>query len=137
MGRTFQEKSQWVTFAALLVSFGWYFTVMLPGAPADIGPPAIARFIAAVALLTVLQVFGQVSIALLDRRADADERDRLIALRGVRNGAYVLATGVFCALCVGVFVPGNFAFTHVLLGAWVLAQLVETGSQLWLYRREG
>jgi hypothetical protein len=34
-------------------------------------------------------------------------------------------------------VPGNFAFTHVLLGAWVLAQLVETGSQLWLYRREG
>lgn len=137
MNRSFQEKSQWVTLVALLLSFGWYFTVSLPGAPADIGPPTVARFLASVALLTVLQVFGHVSIALLDRRADADERDRLIALRGVRNGAYVLSTGVFCALCVGVLVPGNFAFVHVLLGAWVLAQLVETGSQLWLYRREG
>lgn len=137
MNRSFQEKSQLVTFAALLISFGGYFIVTLPGAPADIGPPTIALFVAAVTLLTVLQVFGQVTLALLDRRADADERDRLIALRGVRNGAYVLSTGVFGALCVGVFVPGNFAFTHVLLGAWVLAQLVETGSQLWLYRREG
>lgn len=137
MNRSFQEKSQWVTLVALLVSFGWYFAVTLPGAPVDISPPTMALFVAAVALLTVLQVFGQVTIALLDRRADVDERDRLFALRGVRNGAYVLSTGVFGALCVGVFVPGNFAFTHVLLGSWVLAQLVETASQLWLYRREG
>ena len=32
-------------------------------------------------------------------------------------------------------IKGNFVFTHVLLGFWVLAQLVEIASQLVLYRR--
>lgn len=136
MSRSFAEKSQWVTLVAVLVSFTSYFAVSLPGAPADIGPQTVVRFMAVVLLLVLLQVAGQVAIALRDRRTDTDERDRHIALRGVRNGAYVLSTGVFCALCVGVFVPGNFAFTHVLLGAWVLAQLVESGSCLWMYRKE-
>ncbi len=30
---------------------------------------------------------------------------------------------------------GSFVFTHLLLGFWVLAQLVEIASQLVLYRR--
>lgn len=136
MTRSFQEKSQWVTLIAVLVSFGLYFSATLPGAPADIRPQTVVRFAFVVVLLVVFQVVGQVAIALRDRRTDTDERDRLIALRGVRNGAYVLSTGVFGALCVGVFVPGNFAFTHTLLGAWVAAQLVETGSTLWMYRKE-
>ena len=71
----------------------------------------------------------------LSGRYHEDERDELIALKGSRNGAYVLAAGVFFALCAAVFIPGNFAFTHLLLGFWVLAQLVEIGSQLVMYRR--
>lgn len=59
----------------------------------------------------------------------------MIALKGTRNGSFVLATGVFVALCAAVFTNGNFVFTHVLLGFWVLAQLVEIASQLHLYRR--
>jgi hypothetical protein len=47
----------------------------------------------------------------------------------------VLATGVFLALCAAMVTQGNFVFTHLLLGFWVLAQLVEIGSQLYLYRR--
>lgn len=136
MSRSFQEKSQWVTFIAVLVTFGFYFAVSLPGATVDIRPHQVFRFTGFVVILAVFQVVGQVAIALHDRRTQTDERDGLIALRSVRNGAYVLSTGVFGALCVGVFVPGNFAFTHALLGAWVVAQLVETGSQLWLYRKE-
>jgi hypothetical protein len=59
----------------------------------------------------------------------------LIELYGTRNGAYVLAAGAFFALCTALFTQGNFVFMHVLLGFWVLAQLVEIGSQLLLYRR--
>ncbi|MBK8164995.1 MAG: hypothetical protein IPK64_03410 [bacterium] len=88
MSRSFQEKSSWVTFVAVVVAFGFYFAVSLPGATVDIRPHQVFRFAG------------------------------------------------FVVICIGVFVPGNFAFTHALLGAWVLAQLVETGSQLWLYRRE-
>jgi hypothetical protein len=98
-------------------------------------PQQVALFIAAIVLLVVMQVAGLIVIAIIDRRPGADERSRLIGLKGTRNGAYVLATGVFGALCAGLLTEGNFIFTHVLLGSWVLAQLVETGSQLWLYRR--
>ena len=48
----------------------------------------------------------------------------------------MLATGVFFALCAALLTQGNFVFTHVLLAFWVLAQLMQIGSQLFLYRRE-
>jgi hypothetical protein len=89
----------------------------------------------AVILLVVTQVAGHLVIAILDRRCRTDERDRLIALKGTRNGAFVLATGVFLALCAAVLTKGNFVFTHLLLAFWVLAQLAEIGSQLYLYRK--
>ena len=56
-------------------------------------------------------------------------------MKGTRNAAYVLASGTFFALCAALLTKGNFVFTHVLLGFWVLAQLVEIGSQLVLHRR--
>ena len=44
---------------------------------------------------------------------------------------------VLVALCVSLVAEGNFLFTHVLLAFWVLAELVDIGSQLVLYRRWG
>jgi hypothetical protein len=89
----------------------------------------------AVVLLVVLQIAGHIVMTIVDRRTETDERDRLIALKGTRNAAYVLATGVFLSLNAAVLTQGNFVFTHVLLASWVLAQLTETGSQLAMYRR--
>jgi hypothetical protein len=86
-------------------------------------------------MLVVAQVVGHALIAVAGRRTETDERDRLIELKGTRNAAYVLATGIFLALCAALLTRGNFVFTHVLLGFWVLAQLVEIGSQLVLHRR--
>ena len=86
-------------------------------------------------MLVIMQIVGHIVIAIVDRRTETDERDRLIELKGTRNAAYVLATGVFLALCTALLTEGNFVFTHVLLGFWVLAQMMEIGSQLFLYRR--
>ncbi len=140
MNLSFQEKSLWLMFVSLLVTFGLYFAVVVaPVLPVDpssnVLPPQIALFVVAVVVLVIAQVVGHVVIAIVDQRTDTDERDRLIALKGTRNAAYVLATGVFCALCAALVTRGNFVFTHLLLAFWVLAQLVETGSQLALYRR--
>ena len=135
MNLSFQEKSLWLVFLSLLAFFGFYFARALPGAGRDVLPGQVALFVGATVALVVAQVVGHLVIAIMDRRTDADERDGRIALKGIRNGAYVLATGVFLALCAGLVTEGNFVFTHVLLGMWVLAQLVQTGSQLWLYRR--
>ena len=135
MDLSFHEKSLWVTFVGLLAAFGWYFGRVLPAASVDVMPPQVGTFVMAVVLLVMTQVAGHTVIAIVDRRPETDERERLIQLRGTRNGAYVLAAGVFLSLCTAVLTEGNFRFAHVLLGSWVMAQLVETGSQLVLHRR--
>ena len=95
----------------------------------------MATFALAVVILAIVAVVGHIVIAIVDRRTATDERDRLIELKGKRNASYVLVTGVFLALCIPLLTTGSFLLTHVLLGFWVLAQLVEIGSQLFLLRR--
>ena len=100
-------------------------------------PPVVVLFHVAVAVLVAFAVVGHVIIALLDRRTAEDERDRLIALKGARIGSFVLAVGVFFALWLAVASTGNFWFTQVLLGFWVLAQLSDYSVQLKLQRQGG
>jgi cytochrome b subunit of formate dehydrogenase len=135
MSISFQEKSRWVLLIGMLVVFGGYFAQVLPAAPKNVQPEQIALFVAAVVALVVIQIFGQVLIVVIDRRSEMDERDRLIALKGTRNGSYVLAVGVFFALCAALLTEGNFIFIHVLFGFWVVAELVDIASSLVMYRR--
>jgi len=132
---SFQEKSLWLMFVGLVAGFGFYFATVLPMATVDVMPQQMVLFVLAVVALVLMQIVGHVLIAIIDRRTGTDERDRLIALKGTRIAAYVLATGVFLALCAALLTRGNFIFTHVLLAFWVLAQLTEIGAQLVMYRR--
>jgi len=136
VGLSFQEKSLWLMLVISLVGCSaLYGAAVVPGYGPDVQPHQVVFFALVVALLVVLQVVGHAVIAIVDRRPGTDERDRLIGLLGTRNAAYVLATGVFASLWTALVTDGNFVVVHVLLGSWVLAQLVEIGSQLWLYRR--
>jgi len=135
MNLSFHEKSLWLMFVSLVAGFGWYFATALPAAGTNVMPHQVVLFGLAVAALVVMQIAGHLVIAIVDRRTQSDERDRLIELKGSRNASYVLASGVFAALCAALVTEGNFVFMHVLLGFWVLAQLVEIGSQLLLHRR--
>lgn len=137
---TFQEKSLWVTFVGLLSAFAAYFSLayasILPTSAAkDLLPHQAALFMVTTLLLVIVLVAGHVAIAVIDRHSQTDERDRRIALKGGRNGSYVLACGVFLSLCTALLTEGNAIMAHVLLGFWVLAQAVEIVSQLILYRR--
>jgi len=135
MSVSFQEKGLWLMFIGLIGGFGFYLVTVLPTNTVNLMPYHVLFFVLTVVMLVLAQVVGHIIIASFDRYTKTDERDRLIELKGTRNGAYVLATGVFLALCTALLTQGNFIFTHVLLGFWVLAQLVEIGSQLFLYRR--
>jgi cytochrome b subunit of formate dehydrogenase len=135
MGLSFQEKSLWLQFVSLIAVFGLYFSTVLPTDTMIVLPHQVGLFVGMVVLLVILMVTGHILIAIIDRRTGTDERDQLFELKGERNSSYVLATGVFLSLCAAVFVEGNFVFTHLLLGFWVLAQLIEIGSQLYFYRR--
>ena len=137
MGLSFQEKSLWLIFVSLVGCFGFYFAVVLPPDPDAnfVRPDQVVLFAVAVGFLVIVQIVGHAVIAILDRRATTDERDRLIGLKGSRNAGFVLATGVACSLWLAVITTGNFLFTHVLLAFWVLAELVGIATQLYLHRR--
>jgi hypothetical protein len=135
MDRSFQEKSLWLMLVSLILVFGVYFASVLPARSGDVLPHQVVLFVSLIVLLVVFQIIGHVVLAVVDRRHGTDERDRIIELKGTRNGSYMLAAGVCASICLALLTEGNFLFTHVLLAFWVLAQLVEIGSQLALYRR--
>ena len=84
MDLSFREKSLWLMFATLIASFGFYFLTVLPPSAADVVPQQVVLFVVAVVLLVIMQVVGHILIAVVDRRADTDERDRLSSLSGNR-----------------------------------------------------
>jgi len=135
MGLSFQEKSLWLMFVSLAGGFGLYCAMVFPTDAVNVMPHQVVFFVMVVVMLVIAQIVGHIVIAIVDRRSETDERDHLIELKGTRNAAYVLATGVFLALCAALVTKGNFVFMNVMLGFWVLAHLVEIGSQLFMYRR--
>jgi uncharacterized membrane protein len=140
MSITFREKSLWLLLVSLCVAFGIYFAVALPNASPQVKPAEIAPFIGIIVVLVIVQIIGHTLLGIASHRelaakVQTDERDAWVRLKGTQLGSYVLAVGVFFSLCVGVFVRGNFAFAHVLLAFWVLAQATEYATQLVLYRR--
>ena len=136
MPTTFQEKSLRLMFLAVLLLFGGYFAIALPHATIDVSPPHIVLFTVVVVLLVAVAVAGHVVMVVLRRPEEADERHRLIELRGQAGASYVLGVGVLASIFCALLVEGNFWSTHLLLGALVLAQLTEYGIQLLIYRRE-
>lgn len=135
MDLSFQEKSLWVVLAGLIGGFGLYFKTVLPDHGPDVMPHQIVLFTVVIVLMVIVQIVGHALIAAMDQRTQTDERDRTIGMQGGKVGGYVLATGVFCALCTAVIVRGNFAVTHVLLAFWALAEIAQIAAQLFLYRR--
>jgi hypothetical protein len=137
---TFNEKSQWIMLVGLLIAFGIFFQssyavfLAVPEAKDIIAPQAFL-FMAATAMLVVILVVGHIVIFMFNQDDSTDERDQLIELKGERYGSWVLASGVFFTLCTAVYTEGNAIMAHVLLGFWVLAQMVENLSQIIMYRR--
>jgi hypothetical protein len=134
---SFHAKSLWVRLISLLVGFSYYCAKVFPSHSPSVLPHQVVLFVGVIVLLVVMQVAGQGVLAVFDRRTMPDERDRLIELKAARVASYVLATGVFFALGAGLLTSGNFVFTHILLGFWLLAQVVEIAAQLFHHQWGG
>lgn len=136
MDLSFKEKMHWVTIIALAVIYGSYFLIVLPPESPDVSGNQVVLFVILLVPLILIFIVGAIVAAVTGRRSEVedDERDRLIELKGIRNGAYVLGTGVFTAIASALVMDGNFWVIHVLFASLVLSELVESASQLVYYR---
>jgi hypothetical protein len=132
---TFKEKSLVLMFATTLLAFGYYFSAILPQDGVNIGAEHIALFASVLVIMVIVQIVGHIVIAVVGGPEESDERDRLIALKGVRNASYLLGTGVIVSIGCALTTDGNFIFVHVLFAFMVVAQLLENASQLYYYWR--
>lgn len=130
-----------VMTGTLAVVFGGYFAIVVRWLTTTAADDIVYQplmFIAVVPLV-VLAALGHAVIALFNRTEanSHDERDRLVGLRAERIGRYVLATGVFAGLTLAMVELAQFYIAHVLLLAWVVAEITTGVVTLALYRRGG
>lgn len=137
MNGGYNENIEWVTLLSILGCYGYYFTAVLPPAGPDVTGEQIGLYVGMVVLLIVLNIVGAIAVTALDRFRDAvsDERDRLIGLLADRNASWVLAVGVTLGMGAAYAKSGNFWVMHVLLASLVAAQVVESMTKIFLYRR--
>ena len=132
---SFREWSLIVQILALLAVYGWYGLHLRVGTLTPLA--AVSMLIGSTVLIILINIAAHAAIAarLRLRPEEADERDRLIELRSARNGYRVLAAAVWVVMWVGAVRDGSFAATFcAALGAFLLAELVRMGSQLFYYR---
>lgn len=135
MPRTYHEKSTFLSALSLLIGSAVYLAL----APIDGGPDVDARHVVIAALacaaVAIFQAVTQAVVVLRAGRSDLDERDKEITRTGGTVGGGALAVVVFAALWTAAATDGNLRTAQVLLGGWVLAQLLEYGVILALYQR--
>jgi len=131
---SFREKSALVMSAVMVVT-GLLYAWLVQAAPqAPVIGPLLPYVLAVIALSVVVQVVLALHSP-SEANAPLDERERNVAARAGQISGIVLTIGVMLSGAVYVlFLHGNMLFHH-LLGALIVAQIVEYGAQIWLLRR--
>jgi hypothetical protein len=136
---SFREKSTWVLLAATVIVYGWYFATTLGEALGSATPPVVdnVRLFGAVVVMVVLSIVAHIVIAILSpKEADAaDERDRLIELRGDQRGGFLMTVALFSTMGLAMTGASVFWIAHGALAGLVVSELVKAVSKLIDYRR--
>jgi amino acid transporter len=131
----FREKSIVAQLIAILTVYGWY-GLRLRGEPLTslTSLTATATLLEITVVMTLILIAAHVVFARYSQPERSDERDRVIALRGSRNGYATLAAGVWCVLFLAVLHAPDGVLFWSIMGAVAVAELVRLGSQLLYYR---
>jgi H+/gluconate symporter-like permease len=147
MNLSFQEKSIAGSLAATIFVYANYFgrslQLWLENTPDD---HAVARLVGTITLLVVIEVIYQIVIAIAERPAPKDERDRFIDAKANRNAYAVLVIGL-AHLIGGVLIAEGvsyqnwsflpltpFLLAQAALAALIVAEVVKGVTQLYYYR---
>jgi len=133
---SFREKSAAITLFCLLAIYGGY-AVWALGAARSIPASEEALVAAALGMVAAVVIIHILAAALSwrDAQARADERDRSIGWRAARNGYYTLMSCIWISPVMNLLHPGATGLLNSIVGAIVLAEVVNYGSRFFYYRR--
>lgn len=142
---SFQEKSNALMLAAIVLVYGIYFALVL-GLPVmtdgelntEIGLlMSNGLILVTVVALVAIAIFGHIVIALLNHKeaGSEDERDKLIEMRGDQRGGFVMGVFAVCAMGLAMIATPHFWIVNTILGGLVAAEIVKAVSKLIDYRR--
>lgn len=138
---SFEEKSTWVSLAAILFVYASYFSQVFEGlVNNNLNKGEVAGlFIGAVVILVIIQVVLQIILAASNSKdADRpnDERDRLFALRAGYASDWILSFGIL-TIAVAIFLKDldSLWAANLLFLLFVISQVVSYALTLFFYRR--
>lgn len=137
MSESFEERSVWVMLFSMLLALGGYFVIagrmLLQGV--TVLPAYAAVFVVSVLLMVIVIVVGHVAIAIASRPDGRDERDRLIEWRAESRSGWLVATGIFAAICCMLLSVPNAWTANLLMLFLFLSTVLKFVLQLLDYRR--
>lgn len=137
---SFREKSAWISFLSILLVFGIYFSGIAMAMAGHVEYSNVVRmFFKLIGLFIVLEIVLHVTVAVRaprEARAPEDERERLIGLKADRVAAYVLSVGALAGIFPLHLGADARDLAHLVLLAFVIAQLAKYGTAIVLHRRD-
>ena len=135
---TFQAKRSLVSFAVIWIGAVGYAAAALRSPPLMDAAP---RLIGAAISLTFMMIIGHVLLTIGagedEARRPLDDRDRQVRLTARASSARALAVGLVLVIGLGLFGVPAWIVTQVAVAAFVAAELVRYGLELFHYRRAG
>lgn len=139
---SFREKSAWITLVTLLATtllwamhFPWGGPFTLAPAP---NPFLFHTLVLATISFVVIEVMAHVIVAVgapREASAPADERERLIGLKGTRFGAYVYAALSLSSIILIHLGANEIGLAYFVLFSFVIALVVSHTARIVYYRR--
>jgi len=139
MPMSFNEKSAWIMFLALLVGGVIYFGLVLAASlPQQVlAPPTLPLVATYTAVLVLVAVVGHIIAAVFspaEATATLDERERAIAHRASGLASMLLAIGILMSLAVYLLTSSGDLLFYTVFASLMVGQLAEYGMQIVLYR---
>lgn len=141
---SFHEKSN---IAMLLLTGGvytWYFAssagVLLGGAASPERALVVtnAKMLVTVGAIIIASIIAHIAIAIAapsEANENADERDKLVEMRGDQRGGYVMAVFALMGMGAAMIAQPYYLIANLILAGLVASELVKGVSKLVDYRR--
>ena len=141
---SFYEKSNIAMLVVTGGTYAWYFA---SSADALFGGSVTAevalamtnlKMLVTVGIIIAASIAAHIAIAIAapsEANGDADERDKLVEMRGGQRGGFVLAVFALAAMASAMTAQPYYLIANLILGGLVASELVKGVSKLVDYRR--